>query len=189
MSVERISNKSFSEHLEVIQKLQLNQDAISDVAELCIESIKNGGRILFCGNGGSAADSQHLAAELTGRFLIDRRALPALALTVNTSSVTAIGNDFGFEFIFSREVEANGTDGDVLVAISTSGNSENIINAAKKAISKKIKVVGFTGANGGELANYCDICICIPSDSTPRIQECHILAGHIICEAIEAELC
>ena len=189
MTYKNLFTESINAHLSVIEDLKKLEGQIARVCEMCLFSVKSGHRIIFCGNGGSAADSQHLAAELIGKFLIDRRPLPALALTVNTSQMTAIGNDFGFEYIFSREIEANGSKGDVLIALSTSGNSQNVINAAEKANSLGIKVVGLTGKTGGKLIECADECICIPSTSTPRIQEAHILVGHIICEAIESGAC
>ena len=144
---------------------------------------------MFCGNGGSAADSQHLAAEFVGKFLKDRAPLPAISLTVNSSQLTAIGNDFGFDEIFSREIEASGKPGDVLFALSTSGNSDNVIKAAIAAKKKGIAVIGMTGLSGGKLEACCDVCLRIPSESTPRIQEAHIFVGHTICEIAESTLC
>ncbi len=157
-------------------------------ASLLIKCYKSGGKMLLCGNGGSAADSQHIAAEMVGKFNRLRKALPAIALTTDTSALTAIGNDFGFEHVFARKVEAHGNKGDVLIAISTSGNSKNILLAAKTAKKLGMKVIGLTGKSGGLLKPLCDICICVPSDQTPRIQEIHISIGHILCEEIESEL-
>jgi len=147
-----------------------------------------GKKILFCGNGGSAADAQHLAAEFSGRFYKDRKALPAEALHCNTSYLTAVGNDYGFEFVYSRLIEGIGDAGDVLVGISTSGNSLNIINAFTVAKDKKMKVIAFTGKSGGIMKDNCDILVNVPSFDTPRIQESHILIGHIICEKVESNL-
>ena len=154
-------------------------------AKLCISALQAGNKIILLGNGGSAADSQHIAAELVGRYLVDRPSLPALALTTDTSALTAIGNDYGFEDVFVRQIQGLGNTGDVLIAISTSGNSENVVKAAKEAQKMKIGVISLTGSDGGRLKNYSDIKIAIPSQSTPRIQETHILVGHIICYLIE----
>ena len=162
--------------------------AIGDIAETCTESLCLGHKIMFCGNGGSAADAQHLAAELSGRFYFDRKPLAAEALTVNTSFLTAVSNDYSFEDVFARMVEGNGNEGDVLFGLSTSGNSENVIRAFEVAHSKKIITVGLTGETGGKLAPLSDFIIRVPSTDTPRIQEAHILIGHIICELIESNL-
>ena len=143
---------------------------------------------MLCGNGGSAADAQHIAAELSGRFYLDRPPLDAEALHVNSSYLTAVANDYSFDVIYSRMLEAKGKKGDALIAISTSGNSKNIIQAVKKAKELGVITIGFTGEHGGELKNLCDYCIQVPSNDTPRIQECHILFGHILCEIIEGEL-
>jgi D-sedoheptulose 7-phosphate isomerase len=163
--------------------VQLN--LIKSAAEFCIESLAQGGKILLCGNGGSAADAQHIAAELSGRYKYDRPPLYAEALHVNGSYVTAVANDYSYDVVFSRLVEAMGKTGDVLIALSTSGNSENVINAVKQANERKMTTIGLTGKDGGKLKELCDICIIVPSDDTPRIQECHIMIGHIICEKIE----
>ena len=163
-------------------------DLLAEVAIQIVKTLRAGGKVLFCGNGGSAADAQHLAAEFTGRYLKERRALPALALTTNTSSVTAIGNDYGFDLVFARQLEALGKEGDVVIGISTSGNSRNIIRAFEAAKSKSIYTVALTGLSGGTMKKIADCAICVPSEETPRIQECHILAGHIICEIVEETL-
>jgi D-sedoheptulose 7-phosphate isomerase len=165
------------------------QDAVVNVALRIVESLRAGGKVFFFGNGGSAADAQHLTAEFTGRYLRERAALPALALSVNSSSVTAIGNDYGFDLVFARQLDALGKPGDVAVGISTSGNSRNVIRALEIAKSKSIYAVALTGASGGILRNVADCTICIPSEETPRIQECHILTGHLICEVVESMLC
>ncbi|MBU1010766.1 MAG: D-sedoheptulose 7-phosphate isomerase [Bacteroidetes bacterium] len=154
----------------------------------CVDSLKAGGKILLCGNGGSAADAQHIAAELSGRFNYDRPPLYAEALHVNTSYVTAVGNDYGYDRIYSRMVEAAGRIHDVLIGISTSGNSENVINALVTAKKLGLVTIGFTGETGGKMADLCDILINVPSKNTARIQESHILAGHIICEIVESTL-
>jgi D-sedoheptulose 7-phosphate isomerase len=161
---------------------------LAEAAMQIVKSLRAGGKVIFCGNGGSAADSQHLAAEFTGRYMKERRALPALALSVNTSSLTAIGNDYGFDLVFARQLEALGNIGDVLIGISTSGNSRNVIRAMEAAKQKSIFTVSLTGAGGGAMRALADCAICAPSDETPRIQECHILIGHIICEIVEETL-
>jgi D-sedoheptulose 7-phosphate isomerase len=164
------------------------QELVMQVAMRIVKSLERGGKVFFFGNGGSAADAQHLAAEFTGRFLKERRALPALALSVNSSSLTAIGNDYGFDIVFARQLEALGKEGDVAVGISTSGNSPNVMRALEAANSKSIFSVALTGKSGGTLKNIADCTICIPSEETPRIQECHILTGHLICELVEEVL-
>src|SRR5271168_372955 len=165
------------------------RELVTRAALEIVKSLRAGGKVLFCGNGGSAADAQHLAAEFTGRYLKERRALPALALHANTSSLTAIGNDYGFEFVFARQLEALGKEGDVAVGISTSGNSPNVLRALEAAKSKSIYTVALAGKTGGKMKQLADCTICIPTDETPRIQECHILAGHLICEIAEEMLC
>ena len=157
-------------------------------ADAIVNSYRNDGKVLFCGNGGSAADAQHLAAELSGRFYYDRAPLNAEALHVNTSFLTAVGNDYSFDEVYARMVNAAGRPGDVLWAFSTSGNSPNILKAAAAAREKGMTVIGMTGASGGELNPLCDLLINIPSTDTPRIQESHITLGHIICELVESEL-
>jgi D-sedoheptulose 7-phosphate isomerase len=164
------------------------QDALAHVAMRIVASLRAGGKVIFFGNGGSAADAQHLTAEFTGRYLKERRALAALALSTNSSSVTAIGNDYGFDLVFARQLEALGKEGDVAIGISTSGNSRNVIRAFEVAKSKSIYAVALTGASGGAMKKIADLTICVPTEETPRIQECHILAGHIICEIVEVAL-
>jgi D-sedoheptulose 7-phosphate isomerase len=164
------------------------QDSTVDIAMRIVESLERGGKVFFFGNGGSAADAQHLAAEFTGRYLKERRALPAIALNANTSSLTGIGNDYGFDQVFARQIEALGRDGDVAVGISTSGNSCNVIQALTAARAKGMFCVAFTGASGTRIESVADCTIRIPSTETPRIQECHILTGHIICEIVEETL-
>lgn len=159
-------------------------DQIEEVGHSVIDILNNGGKVFFAGNGGSFADSQHLAAEFTSRFLFDRNALPAIALATNNSSLTAIGNDYDFENIFSREISALGSNKDIFFPITTSGNSKNLINAVKKATDIGLKVVALTGATGGALEDLCD-CIKIPSTNVPRIQECHIMIGHLLCQIAE----
>lgn len=167
---------------------QILLDSIHQAAAMMIETYRSGGKVLFCGNGGSAADAQHLAAELSGRFYINRPPLYAEALHVNTSYLTAVANDFSYDDIFARMVEAAGRAGDVLVGISTSGNSKNIVAAINKAKQIGMKTIGMTGMTGGEMKNLCDCLLNVPSKDTPRIQESHIMIGHIICEDVEKEL-
>jgi len=171
-------------------KLEINKKCSSNIIEavnILTDSFKNGGKLLLCGNGGSAADSQHIAAEFMIRLSHDlnRPAIPAIALTTDSSNLTAGGNDIGYDNVFARNVEGLGNEGDVLIAISTSGNSGNVVKAVEKAKSKKLKVIGFLGGNGGKLKDLVDIPIVIPSKSTQRIQEGHITVGHIICELVE----
>jgi len=165
-------------------------DIISEIAGMCVKSIESGGKIMFCGNGGSAADCQHLATELVVRLTgdYDRRALPALALTTNTSILTASANDYGFDQVFARQAEALGKPNDVLIAISTSGNSANVIKAVQSANAKQIQTIGLTGKDGGELASLVNKALLVPSDDVARIQEAHITIGHIIISLIEREL-
>jgi D-sedoheptulose 7-phosphate isomerase len=157
---------------------------ISDISTACIGSLLSGGKIIFAGNGGSFADAQHLAAEFISRFMFDRAPLASMALGVNSSTMSAIGNDYGYEQIFARELEAIARPGDVFIPISTSGKSANILAAVKKANELKLSVIAFTGEGGGELLSLCE-CLCIPSKDTARIQECHIMVGHIICGLVE----
>jgi phosphoheptose isomerase len=158
---------------------------IAEACKLVVSCIKSGGKVLFCGNGGSAADAQHLAAELVGRYVVERPGLPGIALTTDTSILTAVANDYGFERIFARQVEALGNAGDVLFAITTSGGSKNVRAAIEVARAKKMRVIGLSGAKGEAFAKICDVCICVPSLVTARIQECHITIGHLVCEAID----
>lgn len=167
-----------------------NEEMIGNIhraTELITAAFRNGNKVLFCGNGGSAADAQHLAAEFSGRFYRDRHALPAEALHVNSSYMTAVANDYGFDHVYSRMIEGIGNKGDVLVALSTSGNSENILNAITAAEKKQMTTIGLTGHSGGKMKDTCDLLINIPSADTPRIQESHILIGHIICQLTEQE--
>jgi len=158
---------------------------VAKVSELLVDALQQGNKLFFFGNGGSAADAQHIAAEFVGRFAFDRPALPALALNVNTSCITAIGNDYGFESVFSRQIEALGRSGDVAIGISTSGKSPNVIRAMSTATRMGLRTVGLTGSSGNALKDAVEYCICAPSSETPRIQECHILIGHIISELVE----
>ena len=161
------------------------QDTLRNVIEKMALCLRSGGRLLLCGNGGSASDAQHIAAELSGRFYLDRPPLDAEALHVNTSFLTAVANDYGYEAIFSRAVAAKGRKGDFLIALSTSGNSPNVIAAAETAQEMGMVTVGLTGANGGSLTPHCDYLLTVPSKDTPRIQEAHILIGHIMCKQLE----
>ena len=158
---------------------------IEQAGKLIVETLQGGGKILLCGNGGSAADAQHIAAELTGRYKTERRGLPAVALTTDTSALTAIGNDYGYDRVFERQVEALATERDLLIGISTSGNSANVLNALDRANALGCVTLGFSGRGGGAMNERCDLNIVIPSDDTPRIQEMHILVGHILCEMVD----
>ena len=192
MNSDNIIQERIDEHLEVVGLLKNDSKFstnLSEISDVITECFKSGGKLLICGNGGSAADSQHLATELVSRFFLERKALNAEALTVNTSTLTAVANDYSFDKIFSRQVEAKGKKGDVLLSISTSGNSRNVIEAIKAAKSIGIKTIGFAGNNTDSLiCKMSDYYVSIPSNSTPRIQEAHILAGHIICEIVEKNL-
>jgi D-sedoheptulose 7-phosphate isomerase len=179
---------SINQHLEVFSGIRHNcLEAIEKSAAIITETLKNGGKILICGNGGSAADAQHLAAEFVGRYEAERRALPAIALTTDTSALTAIANDYSFERVFSRQVESLAKPGDCLIAISTSGNSPNVIAAVMEARRLGCKIVGLTGGKGKKLASLCDACVLIPSERTARIQEGHITVAHIWCEIVDSE--
>jgi len=180
--------KIWNEHLEVAKVLPTLASAVSSAVDLIYSSMVAGGQLLLAGNGGSAADAQHIAAELTGRFLIERRPFRALALHGNTSALTAVGNDYGYEQVFARELTAHARPGDLLLAISTSGNSANILRAIEVARECKVSVVGLTGGTGGQMRAVCDICLCVPTNSTPRMQEMHITIGHTICELLEERL-
>jgi D-sedoheptulose 7-phosphate isomerase len=170
----------------------LNDEAlmqtIAQVGRECVDLYKNGKKTLLAGNGGSAADAQHIAAELVGRYGFDRPSIPSIALTTDTSNLTAIGNDYGYDKVFSRQMEGMGSEGDLFIGISTSGNSENIVNAINAAKEKGVKTVALVGRDGGEMARIADYAIIVPSNETPRIQESHILIGHMICDIIEKEL-
>lgn len=184
---ETFIESEFNAHLQSAQDVFSLTPKLTQVASILIESLQNGGKILICGNGGSAADAQHFAAELTGRYKRERRGLAGIALSVDTSALTAIGNDYGFNQVFSRQVEALAQKGDVLFAISTSGNSQNVLQAAKQASRMGCRIVGLSGRDGGELNSLCDINLVIPNNDTPRIQEMHILLIHILCDIIERE--
>lgn len=193
-----MSSESLDKIKEIIQSsASVKQNILADdrllheilkAVDAFTEALSSNHRIWLCGNGGSAADAQHIAAELSGRFYIDRIALPVEALHVNSSYLTAVANDYGFDDVYSRMVEGIGQEGDILMALSTSGNSKNIINAIHAAKNKNMKAIGLTGQSGGKMKDICDILIHVPSDITPRIQEAHILIGHIICEIVEERL-
>ena len=181
--------KIFAESMEVKQAtLRKNLPKIVSAAEMIISAFKNGHKLFFCGNGGSAADSQHIAAEFVGRFQKERQAWPAIALTTDTSALTALGNDYNFDIVFSRQLQALGQKEDVLVAISTSGNSKNVLEAVKQAKSMGIMTLGVTGGTGGKLVDLCDITIISASAKTARIQESHLVIFHTICELVENAL-
>lgn len=180
--------KNLEEHSSVINTLHaLNEDVLR-IGQLASVILKQGGKILFCGNGGSAADSQHLAAELTGRFIKDRRPLAAVALSTDSSALTCIGNDYSFDEVFARQVVGLGRSGDLLIGISTSGNSRNVLRAVEEAKKQGMQTIGLLGRDGGQLRSLCDHSIVVPSLVTARIQECHILIGHTLCGLIEQEL-
>jgi D-sedoheptulose 7-phosphate isomerase len=175
-------------HIKLAETMSRSTNKVEIAAQLCIDALQDGGKLLIFGNGGSAADAQHIAAELVGRYKMDRKGMPAIALTTDTSTITAISNDFGYEHVFERQVEALANKGDVLVGISTSGSSSNVIHGLKMATKIGCRSIGFSGSDGGEMNQICDINIVVPSEDTPRIQEMHIVIGHIICHLIEQEL-
>ncbi|MCE1202128.1 MAG: D-sedoheptulose 7-phosphate isomerase [Bacteroidia bacterium] len=187
MNITRIIAESVSVKQQMLaDEALINQ--ISQIAAMATEVFRKGGKLLFCGNGGSAADAQHIAAELSGRFRFDRPPLFAEALHVNSSYMTAVSNDYGFEKAYARLVQAMGRKGDMLVALSTSGNSPNIIEAIKVAKQTEMITIGLSGSTGGAMRDLCDTTICVPSEITARIQEAHIMIGHILCEIIENDL-
>jgi D-sedoheptulose 7-phosphate isomerase len=189
MSHRQAIESILDEHVHVAKALYTVAADVDRVVRLIADSMAQGGVLVVCGNGGSAADVQHIATELTGGFLRDRKPLPAPALHGNTSSLTAIGNDYGYDEVFPREVSAHGRPGDVLLAISTSGNNRNVIRAIEAAHDTRMVVVGLTGADRGRMRTLCDVCLCVASTSTPRIHECHILVEHTICEPLQRILC
>jgi D-sedoheptulose 7-phosphate isomerase len=187
--LERQARAALRETARTLAQLERrNAAAVAAAAELIMGCFENGGTVWFCGNGGSAADAQHLAAEFSGRYLVDRPGLPAVALTTNSSAVTAIGNDYGYDDVFARQLEGIGAPGDVLVAITTSGRSESIRRAVRAAHRLEMAVIGMTGAKGGEFAALCDVALITPSSSTPNIQEGHIAMGHAFCLIVEREM-
>ena len=181
--------EEFQNHIKTSQKSMENlSDDIEIAAKICIKTLKKNGKIILFGNGGSAADAQHIAAEFVGRYMTERQGLAAIALTTDTSILTAIGNDYGFEEIFSRQIEALAKPEDVVIGISTGGTSKNVINAIKIANDTGCNIIGFSGKDGGKMDKICDVNIVVPSNDTPRIQEMHILIGHILCHLIDHEL-
>jgi len=183
--------QEITESIQTKQKLLADHQLLGNIeqaAQVCLNSFQQGGKIMLAGNGGSAADAQHIAAEFVNQLCFDRPALASVALTTDSSILTAIGNDRGYSEIFSRQIEANGRSGDVFIGISTSGNSENILQALKACKKKQIITIGWTGKTGGNMKDLCDYCLCVPSIETPRIQEVHILIGHIICSIVENTL-
>ena len=181
--------KEMTSHQDVIAKsIETLQNHIYTACIIASEAIKNGHKILLCGNGGSAADAQHIAAELSGRYKTERRGLPGIALTTDTSVLTAVGNDYGYDRVFDRQVEALAREGDVVIGISTSGHSKNVVRALSLARNMGCKTIGFSGRDGGVMNEFCDVNLVVPSDDTPRIQEMHIMIGHIICQAIDDAL-
>ncbi|MDZ7879872.1 MAG: D-sedoheptulose 7-phosphate isomerase [Saprospiraceae bacterium] len=177
--------ENITAHIETAERLRRLDKEIAAACTLCLTTILRGGKILLAGNGGSAADAQHIAAEFVGRFVRERRSLPAIALSTDTSAMTAISNDYGFDAVFARQIEGLGNEGDVFIGISTSGNSPNIVQAVESAREKGLKTLIFSGRNGGILRGSADVEIIVPSDITARIQEMHILVGHIICEFVD----
>jgi len=189
--MEKHIEKTIKASVKVKEELLSNSkliERIKDVAECCIDAFKNKHKVYFCGNGGSAADAQHLAAEFSGRFYYDRPPLDSEALHVNTSYLTAVANDYSYDEIYARLVKAKMDKGDVLIGLSTSGNSKNILKAFQEAQKKNVLTVGFTGETGGEMKALSDVLVNVPSKDTPRIQEAHILIGHIVCEIVESEM-
>ena len=187
ISIENIINDSINAKQLILNDKDFIK-RINDAAMTCVESLKNSGKLHLCGNGGSASDAQHIAAELSGRFYYDRAPLNAEALHVNTSYLTAVANDYSFDMVYARMLQASARKGDVLIGISTSGNSANILKTIEVAKELGVKTIGMTGESGGKMAGCCDILLNVPSKCTPRIQESHIMIGHIICEIIEATI-
>ena len=187
-AAELLAGQRLENHFKVVQDMRKIMPEVASAGLRVRTALEKGRKILICGNGGSAADSQHMAAEFVGRFVKERQSLPALALTVDTSLLTAVGNDYGFDCVFSRQVEGLGQEGDVLIAIYTSGNSANVVMAVKTAKEKGIYVIALTGENGGILAKESDLCLAVPSQVTARIQEMHIMIIHMICEIAEADI-
>lgn len=185
--MKKIIHSEFQAHIEAANLIHNLTDDVASSAQLCINSLKNDGKILVFGNGGSAADAQHIAAELVGRYKIDRKGLSALALTTDTSVITSIANDYSFDKIFERQIDALANDGDIAIGISTTGESKNVTNALKLASQLNCKTIGLSGGDGGFFNEICDVNIIAPSTDTPRIQEIHIVIGHTICHLIEQE--
>lgn len=191
LALEQIVQENIAASISVKQEILDDADLLAQIAIAggrLSRALRGGRRAFLMGNGGSAADSQHIAAEMVGRYRMERRALPVMALTVNTSCLTAIGNDYGYDVVFARQIEALAGPGDVAIGISTSGNSRNVLLAMQAARDSNVRTIGLTGRNGGHLRAAAELCLCMPSDDTPRIQEAHILIGHILSEIIEQEL-
>ncbi len=187
MQIKDIIQQSINVKQQILEDESL-QKTIAECVDIIVTAFNNGNKVLFCGNGGSAADAQHLAAEFSGRFYKDRKALPSEALHCNTSYLTAVANDYSYDAIYARIIDGTGNKGDVLVGLSTSGNSGNIVKAFEVAKTKGIVTIGFTGITGGQMKNISDYLINVPSSDTPRIQECHITIGHIICQLVEEKI-
>ncbi len=185
VSTEKILEEIEAHRAVLAELLETLPPRIAEAGGMIVETLKHGGKILLCGNGGSAADAQHIAAELTGRFKKERRGLPAIALTTDTSALTAIGNDYGYERIFVRQVEALAQKGDLLIGISTSGNSENVLLALELARELECATIGLSGRDGGRMNERCDLNLVVPSGDTARIQEMHIMIGHILCQRVD----
>jgi len=183
--MKKIIKHEFDEHIKAANLLYGLTDAVASSAQLCIDCLSNGGKILIFGNGGSAADAQHIAAELVGSYKVNRKGLSAIALTTDSSSLTSIGNDFGFKHVFDRQVEALAKSGDVVIGISTSGKSDNVISALNIASTLNCNTIGLSGQGGGEMNKICNINLVVDSKDTPRIQEMHIVIGHTICHLID----
>lgn len=185
MALKELFLKELDEHLEVMQLVRPLADAVAEAGQLWIDCLHQGGKILLMGNGGSAADAQHIAAELVGRYRIERKGLAAIALTTDTSILSAVGNDYGFDSVFARQIEALAQPHDLVVAYSTSGNSPNVCNALKLAIGMGCKAIALTGQSGGKLKALVEHCLCVPSFNTPRIQEAHAFIGHMLCAMVD----
>lgn len=186
-----IVDAEFDKSLALLRKMSSDdalRQQITATVDLCTQALSRGNKIMFAGNGGSAADAQHWAGELVSRFNFDRPGLPAIALTTDTSILTAIGNDYGYDYVFARQIEALARSGDVVFLLTTSGGSKNILRAVEAARSRQVEVVGFTGARGQDFADQCDVCFVVPSEETPKIQEGHEFLGHLVCCLIESEM-
>lgn len=178
----------FTELADALLKLKEQSAKVAEIADICVDAIAKGNKVIFCGNGGSAAQSQHLAAELVGRYKMERKAMNSISLTVDTSNITAIGNDYGYDVIFSRQLEGVGREGDVLIGLSTSGNSKNVVLAFEKAKEMGIRTVALVGEKGGMMKDMADYFIAVPASTSAHIQEMHITVGHLICDLIERKI-
>ena len=185
--MQQYVTEQFEQLSNQLLQLRENSDVVVKIADMCIAAIRSGHKVIWCGNGGSAAQSQHLAAELVGRYKINRPAMNSLSLTVDTSNLTAIGNDYGYDVVFSRQLQGVGQSGDVLIGLSTSGNSKNVVAAFEMAQQIGIKTVALVGARGGAMRDMADVSLCVPADTSAHIQEMHITVGHLICDLIEKE--